>query len=560
MRLIDFIFVESTVGLSYLCMDSFIKQFTRRYDCYRFMSPLLRGISYGRFLQSAYYLLLNVSYVVDCLRFMIGSFREVPPWSMCAPNSSCLSPEDVMYLCNNNKTIKFSKTSAGKYYQEAFSTMDRNALTTRLFMTGVVWMLIFFIASVAEDTIIKIFKLTFVVRAVSTLITMVFLLISVEDHASQAFSIILDISGPSTLMLAARHTCYAYGIGLLGPYDFGLMSPYTMIDTAAVISVAMFTLLAFLRSWIVKTLVLVMTECIILQPQDLKTHILFYAILPFSAEFLHAHKLYVFYLYGNMLMGTLIFVTNLVLLLSKFLSYEFRSVKQIYIVGLLCCLGLALSVPLLIMMSNLSQKKVLTFGIDMMATYLGGLFVAIVMWLYGLGRFATDIQYWLAFRPTRFWTISWALLPVALFAMTIASFVEILTLEDPMAKWTALGWVAFTLLLVGIMNLKVMVGFLMRNNLAGLFKANKHYGPPDSEDRKRRLYYSEFTRQRKCRHNCLVIDDWFDCNHKTITLDNKTTLSSSSSEDGSLLNIYDSKTASRLRSIGALSPAIQIQT
>lgn len=123
-------------------------------------------------------------------------------------------------------------------------------------------------------------------------------------------------------MLAARHTCYAYGIGLMGPYDFGAMSPYTMIDTAAVISIAMFTFLAFVRSWIVRTLVLVTTQCIVFQPaQHFRHHLLFYAILPFSAEFLHAHKLYVIYLYGNMLLGTLIFVVSCVWFYFTYVLY-----------------------------------------------------------------------------------------------------------------------------------------------------------------------------------------------------------------------------------------------
>ncbi|CAD0194058.1 unnamed protein product [Chrysodeixis includens] len=553
-RLIDFILMEATVGLSYMCMDSFIKQFTRRYDCYWFLNPLLRGISYGRFLQTIYFLLLNINYVVDCLRFFIGSFREVPPWSMCEnSNSSCLSAQDVLYKCHDNITTWFGTTSASYYYIEAFSVMDRNALTTRLFMTFVIWMLVFFIASVSEESIVKIFRLAFMFRALSTLITMGFLLLSVEAEAKKGFSVILDISGPNTFMLSLRYVAYAYGIGLMGPYDFGLMSPYTMIDTAAIIFSATFTFFAFIRSWIVNTLFSVLTRCIVVETKHYSTHALLFAMLPFGTEFLHAHKLYIFYLYGNLLIGTLFFVTNLVLVLSKFLSYEFRSVKQVYIVGLLCCGGLAFSIPLLILISQVHAANTLTHGIDIMMAYLGGFFVAIVMWLYGLEKFATDIQFWLAFRPTRFWTISWALLPVALFALTIAKLVEILTLDNEILKWTAVAWMVLTLVVVAIMNVRVMVGFLMNNNLTSLFKSNKHYGPPDTEDRKRRLYYSEFTRLRKCRHNCLVIDEWFDCNHQSISLSNKTSLSSSSSE-ASLLNIYDAKTSSRLRSIGTLSP------
>lgn len=37
--------------------------------------------------------------------------------------------------------------------------------------------------------------------------------------------------------------------------------------------------------------------------------------------------------------------------LAKFLSYEFRSVKQIYVVGFLSCLGFGLSIGLLVVSS-----------------------------------------------------------------------------------------------------------------------------------------------------------------------------------------------------------------
>lgn len=41
-----------------MCMDSFIKQYTKRFDCIKYMNPLLRGISYGRFLQTSKFVVL----------------------------------------------------------------------------------------------------------------------------------------------------------------------------------------------------------------------------------------------------------------------------------------------------------------------------------------------------------------------------------------------------------------------------------------------------------------------------------------------------------------------
>lgn len=91
------------------------------------------------------------------------------------------------------------------------------------------------------------------------------------------------------------------------------------------------------------------------------------------------------------------------------------------------------------LMSQVNRGTALTDGIDLIVTYLGGAYVAIVMWLYGLKKFCTDIQFWLGFRPTRFWTISWALLPVALFVSIkyqLVHFKRLCTLRDILSART----------------------------------------------------------------------------------------------------------------------------
>lgn len=66
-------------------------------------------------------------------------------------------------------------------------------------------------------------------------------------------------------------------------------------------------------------------------------------------------------------------------------------------------------------MTQIQRSKALTAGVEVAALYLGSVYVAVVMWMYGLKKFCTDIQFWLGFRPTRFWKISWVFLPVVLF-------------------------------------------------------------------------------------------------------------------------------------------------
>ncbi|KAJ8737816.1 hypothetical protein PYW08_000411 [Mythimna loreyi] len=546
-KLIEFILCEATIGIAYMCMDTFIKQYTRRYDCNKYMNPLLRGISYGRFLQTSLFVILHASYLADSLKFLAVSFREMPPWSICGSynNTKCMPTTEIMVRCNRNTTTDFITTAAYFNYIDAFGALDRNTLTIRVFILGLVWILVFFFASVTEEAIVKIFKLSFMCRTLSTLVVFLFVVISTNDVATAALSDIVDISTPSELILSIKYVSYAYGIGFLGIHDFGVMSALTMIDTATVIFVVTFTAMAFMRSWIVKILFLVMKRCVDVDMQY-GTHVMFYAILPLTTEFLYAHKLYVIYFYGNMMLGTLVYMTNLMYLLAKFLSYEIRPVKQIYIVGILCVIGFALSVPLIALMTEIHRAQSLTSGIDVAVLYLGGVYVAVVMWIYGLKRFCTDIQFWLNFRPTLFWKISWTLLPIPLFGFAIRRLYLLAQWEHSMMKWAVVGWVSCTFLIAAVMNIHAIAGFLIRNivkkNLAGVFRPHKNYGPPELEDRKRRLYFSEFTRLRKCKHKCMVLDERFVCRHQRLVPES---LSSSSNESSSQSS-FDQKTTSQI--------------
>lgn len=62
----------------------------------------------------------------------------------------------------------------------------------------------------------------------------------------------------------------------------------------------------------------------------------------------------------------------------------------------------------------MSEIAGLSTGVDLIIFYLGGFKAALVMWVYGVQRFSTDIHFWLGFKPTRYWTICWMILPIML--------------------------------------------------------------------------------------------------------------------------------------------------
>ncbi|XP_037300050.1 sodium-dependent nutrient amino acid transporter 1 isoform X1 [Manduca sexta] len=549
-RIFDFVLCEVTIGMPYMCMDSFIKQYTRKLDCNKFMNPLLRGIAYGLLLQTALWTLIHAGYLADSIRYLVASLQEEPSWTRCYKtvdnNSSCIPASDLILRCRQSIITKFDSTSAHFNYLKSFMYLDRSILATRFFVIALVWIFNFFFATVQDDTLIKIFKVSFICRVFSTLIAIFFILISTKYYAVTAFVEILDISAPHSYTVSMDHIVYTYGIGFLGLYDFATMSPYTMIDNAVVIFAILFTAIAFIRSWIVRILYMVLTNCVEVEI-SVTPHYLLFAILPLSTEFLYAHKLYIFYIYSNVMVATMAYLAMLTLTMSKLLHNEFRSIKNIYIVGILCFLGFSLSVPIVVSMTTIGRVKGLIYGLNVVVLYLGGFKVAIVMWVYGVQRFSTDIHFWLGFKPTKFWAICWMLLPIVLLIFFINRVYSITQMTDLKQILVATVWIVFSVITVAIFHIKTIARYIVRNNLVAAFKSSIKYGPPDPEDRKRRRNYNETVRLRQCKHNCNILDDVMECNHMPIMFKSRSTLSKSSSSL-SLTNIYETGTKSKIKS------------
>lgn len=109
------------------------------------------------------------------------------------------------------------------------------------------------------------------------------------------------------------HVTYTYGIGFLGFYDFSTMSPYTMVDNAVIIFMLIFTIISFLRSWILRVLYVMLTDCVAVEI-SITPHYLLFAVLPLSTQFFHAHKLYTFYIYMNLIVSTTSYLVSFIVL------------------------------------------------------------------------------------------------------------------------------------------------------------------------------------------------------------------------------------------------------
>lgn len=103
------------------------------------------------------------------------------------------------------------------------------------------------------------------------------------------------------------HVAYVYGIGVVGLYDFGTISPYTYIDNAILVFTIFFTFLSLLRSLITRVLYLNLKKCVYINMQQGKGnfedyHYLMFVLLPLAADQLKASKVFSLYLYLNMML------------------------------------------------------------------------------------------------------------------------------------------------------------------------------------------------------------------------------------------------------------------
>ncbi|XP_045784345.1 uncharacterized protein LOC123880327 isoform X2 [Maniola jurtina] len=425
-HLFEYIIYAILIGVSYMFMDFFIKQYTRRLDTCKALNPLMRGVSFGILLQTAIWTLLHASNLADAVRFVMVSLSRSPAWTKCynISNVTCLSSQELILNCRNAMVTDFSNTSAHLSYARQFSSYDRNSLSMRLFVIAIVWICNFFVATITDSALLKLFKFSFLFGLFSTAFILIFLMFSTK-YTTKAFYDIMNIKDGFNAMFTSS--------------------------------------------------------------------------------------------------------------ISRLLHSEFRSVKNIYIVGLLCFLGFTLSLPLSIF--TIKRRSGILYGLNVCTLYLGGFKVAIVMWIYGVQRFATDIQFCLGFKPTRFWMFLWAMLPVFILVVLIYKAIEIAHIEDPRSQITALVWTLITLFIVVIFNAKIIAKYILKNNLAGVFKSDPKYGPPELDDRKNRRNFNELYHSRQCKHECLILDEKYDCNHLPLMF--KDHLASEPSSASSLTNIYD---------------------
>ncbi|XP_045784346.1 sodium-dependent serotonin transporter-like isoform X3 [Maniola jurtina] len=515
-------------------MDFFIKQYTRRLDTCKALNPLMRGVSFGILLQTAIWTLLHASNLADAVRFVMVSLSRSPAWTKCynISNVTCLSSQELILNCRNAMVTDFSNTSAHLSYARQFSSYDRNSLSMRLFVIAIVWICNFFVATITDSALLKLFKFSFLFGLFSTAFILIFLMFSTK-YTTKAFYDIMNIKDGFNCK-SVNLVTDPLGVGLIGAYDFGNLSPFLMVDNAVIIFALVFIMSAFARSMIVRVLYMHLNKCVNVKLIE-TPHYLLFAILPLSTEFMDAHKLFVLYIYLYLMAILVSCLAMFTSSISRLLHSEFRSVKNIYIVGLLCFLGFTLSLPLSIF--TIKRRSGILYGLNVCTLYLGGFKVAIVMWIYGVQRFATDIQFCLGFKPTRFWMFLWAMLPVFILVVLIYKAIEIAHIEDPRSQITALVWTLITLFIVVIFNAKIIAKYILKNNLAGVFKSDPKYGPPELDDRKNRRNFNELYHSRQCKHECLILDEKYDCNHLPLMF--KDHLASEPSSASSLTNIYD---------------------
>ncbi|XP_073960422.1 uncharacterized protein isoform X2 [Choristoneura fumiferana] len=506
--LFNFTFAAVTIGITYMCADLFIKQYTRRLDFNQDLNPLIKGLTVSILIQTTFWNLYNARDAGDAVRYLFTGLGGSAAWSQCQRglnHTQCISPAELVRRCAKRDHIEVKITSAHLNYMRQFETEDRSIITTRFFVSAIVWTLNFLLSTVTDDSILKLYKVIFLATNLSTVFTLGFLMIFTND-TMRALLQIMDFNDKSGHMRdAMQEIALVYGVGMIGIYDLGTMSPFTMPDNTVVIFTVVYTSIALMRSMIVRIMYLSMADCLIYDRSIMSSHYLSFVLLPLSTEFLFGKKLHAIYIYANRAIATVSYLTLFTLTMSKILHMQFRTIKSVYIVGLLCILGFCLSAPMLMLPSWNRVRNGLRYGFYTTLFYLAGMRMALIMWGYGVERFSTDIQFWLGYKPTCFWTWSWKVLPAVLLVLFVDGFMYLTTLET-IELVAGVCWLMLSILISAIFQSKTIAYYVVENNLMGAFRAKKKYGPPDPEDRQQRRNYNVHIYHRKCLHNCMILD------------------------------------------------------
>ncbi|CAG4955629.1 unnamed protein product [Colias eurytheme] len=105
--------------MAYMFMDFFIKQYTRKLDTNETLNPLLRGVTFGILLQTAFWALINATSLADSLRFLAVSLPMEPNWMFCHPSAdqSCINSEDILMRCIAKNVTNIKATSVHFHYE-----------------------------------------------------------------------------------------------------------------------------------------------------------------------------------------------------------------------------------------------------------------------------------------------------------------------------------------------------------------------------------------------------------------------------------------------------------
>ncbi|XP_053624009.1 sodium-dependent serotonin transporter-like isoform X2 [Plodia interpunctella] len=464
-RILDFIVVEIALGMPYMFMEFFIKQYTRKLDFHHSLNPLLKGVTYGSLLQTALHVILHACDLTDGFEYLAKILLMRPFTTACPkppiPNF-CLNRFNIGLRCEVGRKTWMSNSSVHVYYDK--KAHEATASTTKVFAVAIVWICNFFFSTVSVDTLLLISKLSFLFRAISSCFLALSMSLASGQKVTRAvLSDIMSLNSKPSYDVTMDLVAYIYGIGYIGVYDFRKISPFVMVDNTVIIFAVVFTLVGFVRSFIVRVLYVLMTKCIVIDVK-ITYHYLIFGVLPLGADYLPAHRLYLLVIYGNIIIATLSFLSVSTLTLSRLLHREFRSLKNIYIVGILCFIGFVATLPLAIA-NPTSIKNELTglkIGLCIAVLYLGGVKVALVMWIYGVNRFSTDIHYWLGFKPTKFWRFCWSVLPIVLFGLCFYRVVNLTKFKNVTITFACI-WFLGSCLIVIMFQLRTIAKFMVGN-------------------------------------------------------------------------------------------------
>nr|XP_022917223.1 creatine transporter-like [Onthophagus taurus] len=557
---IQYMLVGIFVGLPIFYTHIFLGQYCQMGMLnFRHIMPMARGIMYT-FLVCV--LMKTIRFgcaLTDTILYLLMSFQRNLPWSRC--------PKGYEDVCSGNNSSAGYPHTAYVFWRYIYSgnpTLDMQKISysmpSFIMVTcfSIQWVFMFIVAVAAYWNHLKLTKTLFYIHFSILSILMVALAFKAESGVSPytlIFSQTSELFQLEPWLLAIRTVLVNFCLAdLYNMYSGAHLPKGALSGTLSfccVCAISVLNLMASSLSYICYSIINKQypSGISVKHPHELSAgvaHILI--IIPQAISTLTVPQLW----------SSLFFISCICLIVSNQMLHLFSIQMTItdmypnfakyrtYLLAGCCLFGCVAGILLQSKTIYVAAKYAIENAMDNLVVICNLIWTVTIYWVYGVSTLSDDIQFLMGTQPTKFWKITWYLVPSILVLTIIAYF----SLHATMHQNYIFINVCMLMMLVtpfAFFFVSELFVSIKRKNLLGTFQAHRKWGPPDLEDRIYRKFFNPSTETKYqahkliCHHNCLLSspvlrnvvhqenalrDNYFNVSSKTEVMDGYETQSS----------------------------------